>query len=110
MCKAINERKALIEQRAKTLVETAIRSREPWIQEIGEAPMVDRLHWLRGVLTIAAYRDRYGITSRDPLGGRPADDNQRVDRARAEAAIRRIRDTAGPQPHRVASAHDALGL
>ena len=96
MRKAIDERKVLIEQRAKTLADTAIRRREPWIQQIGDAPAVDRLHWLRGVVTIAAYRDRYGITSRDPLGGQPADDNQKLDYARAEAAIRRLRDSAAP--------------
>lgn len=96
MRKAIDERKTLIEQRAKTLAETAIRRRESWIQLIGDAPAVDRLRWLRGVVTIAAYRDRYGVTSRDPLGGQPADDNQKLDYARAEAAIRRLRDSAAP--------------
>jgi len=89
MRKAIDERKVLIEQRAKTLADTAIRRRESWVQQIGDPPAVDRLHWLRNVGTIAAYRDRYGITSRDPLGGQPVDDNQRLDRARAEAALRR---------------------
>lgn len=75
-----------------------------------EEPTVDRLHWLRCVVTIAAYRERHRITSRDPLGGQPADDSQRLDRARAEAAIGRIRGTARPQPHRVASGHDGLSL
>ncbi|MTB73124.1 relaxase domain-containing protein [Arsenicicoccus sp. MKL-02] len=86
--KAIDERKVLIEQRAKTLADTAIRRRESWIQQIGDPPAVDRADWMRNVVTIAAYRDRYGITSRDPLGGQAVDDNQRLDRARAVAALR----------------------
>lgn len=89
MRKAIDERKTLIEQRAKTLAETAIKSRESWIQQVGDQPAVDRADWMQSVVTIAAYRDHYGITSRDPLGGPPADDNQRLARARAEAALRR---------------------
>lgn len=92
--KAIDERKVLIEQRAKTLAETGIKRRESWIQRIGDAPAVDRIHWLRSVIAIAAYRDRYGITSRDPLGGQPVDDNQRLDRARAEAALRRATEAS----------------
>ncbi|MEI2820971.1 MAG: hypothetical protein V9E81_12475 [Marmoricola sp.] len=42
MRNALDERKTLIEQRAKTLAETAIRRRESWIQLIGDAPAVDR--------------------------------------------------------------------
>ena len=67
------------------------------LEQLGEPP-VDRAHWLRNVTTIAAYRDRHGITSPEPLGGQPASDNQRVDRARAEAALRRLRGVASPAP------------
>lgn len=97
MRQAINERKALIEQRARALAVTAVKNREPWVEQLG-APSVDRAHWLRNVTTIAAYRDRHGITSHEPLGGQPASDNQRVDRARAEAALRRLRGVASPAP------------
>lgn len=104
MRQAINERKALIEQRARALAVTAVKNRERWVEQLGE-PSVDRAHWLRNVTTIAAYRDRHGITSHEPLGGQPASDNQRVDRARAEAALRRLRGVASPAPRA-----DQLGL
>lgn len=69
------------------------------------------MHWLRGVVTIAAYRDRYGITSRNPLGGQPADDNQRLDRARAEVALRRATDDAAGAVRRAQiSQRDGLGM
>ena len=74
------------------------------LEQLGE-PSVDRAHWLRNVTTIAAYRDRHGITSHQPLGGQPASDSQRVDRARAEAALRRLRGVASPAPRA-----DQLGL
>ena len=59
MRQAINERKALIEQRARALAVTAVKNRERWVEQLGE-PSVDRAHWLRNVTTIAAYRDRHG--------------------------------------------------
>lgn len=110
MRKAIDERKVLIEQRANTIAETAIRRRESWIQQIGDPPAVDRAHWLQSVVTVAAYRDRYGVTGGDPLGGQPVDDNQRLDRARAEAVLRRIEYEAGSQSHPLARGHDGFGL
>lgn len=57
MRQAINERKALIEQRARALAVTAVKNRERWVEQLGE-PSVDRAHWLRNVTAIAAYRDR----------------------------------------------------
>ena len=111
MRKAIDERRTLIELRAKTLAETAIMSRESWIQQIGDPPAVDRLHWMRNVVTVAAFRDRYGITSRDPLGGPPADDNQRLDLARAETALRRATEaSARPMSQGVGRRGQGLGI
>ena len=50
---------------------------------------MQRERWIRAVRTVAAYRDRYGIEGRTPLGTRHATDTQRRDAARANAAIRR---------------------
>ncbi len=110
MRQAIDERKAQIERRAKTLAQAAVRSRESWIQQIGDPPPIDRLQWLRGVVTIAAYRDRYGITSRDPLGGQPADDNQRLDRARADGALRRATEISTRLMSGVGRGGQGLGI
>ncbi len=43
------------------------------------------------VATVAAYRDRYLIDSSLPLGDRPTSDAQRLDAARAKAALRRAK-------------------
>lgn len=111
MRQAIDERKTLIQQCARTLALAAIKNRELWVRELGDPPTLDRAHWLRNVITIAAYRDRHGITSRDPLGDHPVDDNQRLDRARAEGALRRVRDiTPSAANATVASRHQGLGL
>jgi hypothetical protein len=44
---------------------------------------------------VAAYRDRYGITTRTPLGPAPDGDVQKIDAARAKAALTRLRDLTG---------------
>ncbi|MFP1603855.1 hypothetical protein ACLD0U_14330 [Microbacterium sp. 2216-1] len=41
--------------------------------------------------TVAAYRDRYAITDPTPLGTQAQDDAQKIDAARAGAAIDRVR-------------------
>ena len=49
--------------------------------------------------TVAAYRDRYGITTRTPLGPAPDSDAQKIDAARAKAALARLRDLASAERH-----------
>lgn len=44
--------------------------------------------------TIAAYRDRYGISGTDPLGPAPPGQGQRLDRERAAIAAGRAQATA----------------
>lgn len=87
---ALDERRNLIEQRARALAENAIRAKAPWVRRLGEAPSDrhERTRWEQAIVTIAAYRDRYCITSPKPLGGDPTTDAQRLDRARAVAAAR----------------------
>jgi hypothetical protein len=46
------------------------------------------------VRTIAAYRDRHGITGGDPLGPAPSGQGQRLDYQRASIAGRRAQATA----------------
>jgi conjugative relaxase-like TrwC/TraI family protein len=56
----LDERGNLIEQRAKELVQRAIRDGEPWIRRLGPPPSDSRLRsaWLRAAEIVAAYRDR----------------------------------------------------
>jgi hypothetical protein len=67
---AIRERRQLIEQHADQLLWTAIRERQPWLTHLGRPPAdaVPRQRWITCARTIAAYRDRHGITDRAPLG------------------------------------------
>jgi hypothetical protein len=89
---ALAERAALIEQRADALVSRAITAREPWIARLGPTPAdpARRLLWERAASTVAAYRDRHGVTDpTNPIGqahggGQPT---RRADRRRAIAAI-----------------------
>jgi conjugative relaxase-like TrwC/TraI family protein len=87
---AIEERKQLIEQRAITITQTAIQDHEPWTTQAGR-PAADprkRQQWVQQMRIVAAYRDRYSITSSTPFGHEPADVNQRRDAERARIALR----------------------
>ena len=91
--RALAERRELIETRARTLAETAIRDRAPWAERIGERPIgaTDRKQWLTELTVIAAYRDRYAITSAAPLGASTQTLVQERDRRRAAEALRHAR-------------------
>jgi conjugative relaxase-like TrwC/TraI family protein len=67
---ALNERGALIEQRAHQLASTAVEHRHPWAAQLGTMPdePAARTRWMRDVATIAAYRDRWNIHDRAILG------------------------------------------
>jgi conjugative relaxase-like TrwC/TraI family protein len=87
--RAIEERKHLIEGRAAALAADAVDEGAPWIRRLGEPPASDLLAWRAAVATVAAYRDRYRVTSDLPAGGRASTDAQRVDRRHAFLAVRR---------------------
>ncbi|GAA4823940.1 MobF family relaxase [Nocardioides caeni] len=82
---AIDQRKELIESRARALAEEAVVSGEAWTRRLvgdhGEA-------WIEAATTVAAYRDRYKVMSDLPVGGSTKTDSQRADRQRAIAAVR----------------------
>jgi hypothetical protein len=92
MRQALTERAALIEQRAETLITRAITDSEPWIAKLGPPPgdPARRLRWDRAAATVAAYRDRHGVTDPTNPFGEPKGGGQwtrRADRRRAEAAV-----------------------
>ena len=89
MREALDERGHRIEQRAVTLVDAALRNREPWIRALGTPP-TDLHHaaqWRNQAQIVAAYRDRYTITGTRPLGDSTGSDTQRDDARHAAAAL-----------------------
>ncbi|MFI9486958.1 MobF family relaxase [Promicromonospora sp. NPDC052451] len=88
--RALQQRATLIEQRVTDLVQRAIRDHEPWLTTLGPEPDEARARhtWTAATRTVAAYRDRYGITSAAPLGNDPVStDAQAVDAARVATAL-----------------------
>ncbi|MGN6782978.1 MAG: MobF family relaxase [Marmoricola sp.] len=96
---AIDQRKELIESRARALAEEAVASRKPWVRRLEPRPNFAGSDdaWLDAVATVAAYRDRYKIISDLAVGGGTKNDVQRVDRQRAFAAVRAARSGSAPQ-------------
>lgn len=93
---ALRERAAFIEQRADALVSEAVGSSAAWIAVLGTEPGDPQLAalWRREARTVAAYRDRYGITDDSPLGPIGDDARQREDAARARVSILRAQQLA----------------
>ena len=89
MGEALNERRSLIEQRAKTLTDAAIRDRMSWATAAGTRPadVRTRMVWERNLRVVAAFRDRYHVATRDPLGPAGGDGMQLMDRSGASAAL-----------------------
>ncbi len=94
MGRALAERDRAMCQRARELAEEAVKSNHPWALQLGPPPTapVARAHWAEAVTTVAAYRDRWGVTTVDqPLG--PQSGPITIERARerrlAQAAVER---------------------
>jgi len=92
MQQALTERRHLIETRAEAVLDTALRTCEPWVTALGPMPASgrERQQWRRRALVVVAYRDRYQITDPDPLGTQPEGTAQKIERARAETALRTL--------------------
>jgi hypothetical protein len=88
MRRALTERCELIETRASAVLERALRDDEEWTKAL--APPQGRRDegaWRRKAATVAAYRDRYSITGRSPLGPEPQNPARKTDFLRARAAL-----------------------
>lgn len=93
---ALDERRDLIESRARRLAEEAVDEHAPWLRKLGHPPTEarDRRRWLRQVATVAAYRDRYRITANSLLGPQSQSEAQRNDAGRARTAAARAAQIA----------------
>ena len=102
MHRTLTELQDLIEQRATALASQAIQEGQPWVRRCGSPPTdpARRASWEQQVRTIAAYRDRHGITGPDPLGPAPSSQGQRLDHQRADIAARRARAAASDEARR----------
>ena len=100
MRQALDERREVIEQRARTLAVEAVRGKEAWTRTLGPRPAdrASRARWDHAVITAVAYRDRYGVEGRTLLGPKPETDSQRLDCARALASVRRVEPEAAQAP------------
>lgn len=97
MRQALDERRELIEARADAVLRGYLTDEEPWTADLGTAPRGEKQKaaWWRAARTVAAYRDRYGITDdRTPLGPTPESTNQKIDAIRARAALNRAQAIA----------------
>jgi len=89
--RGLEERRALIEQRARHLVLTAIERRQPWAAQLGAPPddAASREAWLRQLDTVAAYRDRWNVQDRTVLGPSTTSVEQADQRQLAQRAAHR---------------------
>lgn len=93
MRQALTERQSLIEARASVLLDTALGDGQSWAARLSAPPKDAKAAaaWRRHLLTVAAYRDRYGIADSAPLGAPAESDVQKIDAARARVALDRAR-------------------
>jgi hypothetical protein len=101
MHQALTERQNLIEARVDALLDQALKNGEKWIAALG-TPLTDTktaTSWRRHARTITAYRDRYAITTPTVLGAPPESAAQKIDVARARAALNRAQTVAASRQH-----------
>jgi hypothetical protein len=97
MRRALYERAELIELRARAILDQSLAAREAWTRALGEPPRADATAaaaWRRQACAVAAYRDRYGILGPSALGPAPETSVQKLDAARAHAALAASRQLA----------------
>ena len=98
---ALDQRQNLIETRADATLDIALNEAAPWTEALGAPPNDRRRYtaWRRAARTVAAYRDRYQITDDTPLGSPPTSTAQKIDAARARAALDRAQNLVNAAHH-----------
>jgi hypothetical protein len=112
LAKAVGEREHAIAKRARDLAEHAVRSGAPWAKAFGPPPprpAVAQAWWDR-VAVVAAYRDRWRITTLSTLGELKGISSlsQAAHRARAQRAGQEAARLAGLAPPTAAPAHGGV--
>lgn len=95
MQRALMERAELIKERADAVLAAAVANSEPWTVSLGAEPSDQRraATWRQAARSVAAYRDRYKVTTLTALGPLPETAIQALDRARAEVAVSACRSS-----------------
>lgn len=86
---ALQDRRTLIEQNARTLALKALQRRDPWTLRFGAPPPnpVLREDWLKRLDTIAAYRDVWQVSGSAILGAEPRSREQMAQRQAGQRAV-----------------------
>ena len=86
---ALKDRELAIQLRAELVVDRAIAAGEPWLEALGEQLPGAEADWRRRAVTVACFRDLYGVDTAEPLGREHAHArNRERDRQIAAAALR----------------------
>lgn len=95
---ALDERARLIERRAEAVLDRSVASAEPWTRELRASSRgATGAGWRHSARTIAAYRDRYGVTSSKAVSVEPgASASQLLDAETARGALEAMRQLLGP--------------
>ncbi|MFD5600440.1 hypothetical protein ACFWHR_10300 [Leucobacter sp. NPDC058333] len=104
---ALNEREQLMGERLDALTQAAIEQPAPWLPMLGNLDHESRKQMVRAV---AAYRDRWGITSTSALGAVPADDAQRIDYEHTRDTLTRLSQAPDDHTREVAQRRDERRL
>ncbi len=100
MHRTLVERQDLIERRAVAVFDRDTNEGAPWTAALGTKPADARTarRWRRAGQVVAAFRDRYQITDDQPLGAGGGSDAQKIDAARAAAALNRAKQLSQRAP------------
>jgi hypothetical protein len=66
--RALHDRELAIQIRAELLVDRALENDEAWIRGMGEPLPGGEAEWRKRAVTVACYRDLYGVDSEEALG------------------------------------------
>jgi hypothetical protein len=86
---ALQDRRTLIEERARSLTLDALQTGDPWTLNVGRLPADPgrREEWLRALDAVAAYRERWQVRGRAVLGGEPRTHEQKAHQQCAQRAM-----------------------
>jgi conjugative relaxase-like TrwC/TraI family protein len=98
MARALAEREAALNARARQLAEAAIGRDAAWVRALGPPPTdpARREAWVTEVATIAAYRERWSVHSSDPVDAQSRGVERIGHEKRATAAAARAGVLANP--------------
>jgi conjugative relaxase-like TrwC/TraI family protein len=101
MARALTERADAMNTRARTLAEQATNTGALWIRQLGTPPAdpVRREQWLHEVSTVAAYRERWNVTGRNPVDAKATSIEQMGHQKRAELSAERASRIANDESH-----------